>query len=131
MSFFEGVYQVNIRVRNIKNAVNWYEEMLGLHVTKDYGGTVVLGVGEGQTAICLIELKEGEELPSADASGSYPVLHLAVKHAETFKNELRERGVSVDEEDGIAHFKFYDPDGNGIEAYLPGLYEKEEFAHLR
>ncbi|WP_226654369.1 VOC family protein [Pseudalkalibacillus hwajinpoensis] len=131
MSFFEGVYQVNIRVRNIKNAVKWYEEMLGLHVTKDYGGTVVLGVGEGQTAICLIELKAGEELPSADASGSYPVLHLAEKHAAKFRNELRKRGVSVDEEDGVAHFKFYDQDGNGIEAYLPGLYEKEEYAHLR
>ncbi|WP_273851599.1 VOC family protein [Guptibacillus spartinae] len=131
MSFFKGVYQVNIRVRNIKNAVNWYEEMLGLHVTKDYGGTVVLGVGEGQTAICLIELKEGEELPSADVSGSYPVLHLAEKHAETFKNELRERCVSVDEEAGVAHFKFYDPEGNKLEAYLPGLYEKEEYAHLR
>jgi len=131
MSFFEGVYQVNIRVRDIKNAVNWYEEMLGLHVKKDYGGTVVLGVGEGQTAICLIELKEGEELPSADATGSYPVLQLAKEHAETFKNVLRERGVTVDEEAGLAHFKFYDPDGNGIEAYLPGLYEKEEFARLR
>ncbi|MCA0170592.1 VOC family protein [Bacillus sp. RAR_GA_16] len=131
MSFFEGVYQVNIRVRNIKDAVKWYEEILGLHVTKDYGDTVVLSVGEGQTAICLIELKEGEEPPSAGESGSYPVLHLAVEHAETFKNELRERGVSVDEEDGIAHFKFYDPDGNALEAYLPGLYEKEEYAHLR
>ncbi len=131
MSFFEGVYQVNIRVRNIKNAVNWYEEMLGLHVKKDYGGTVVLDVDEGETAICLIELKEGEELTSADESGSYPVLHLAEKHAETFKNVLRERGVTVDEEAGIAHFKFYDPDGNGLEAYLPGLYEKVEYTHLR
>ena len=131
MSFFKGVYQVNIRVRDIKNAVSWYEKVLGLHVTKDYGGTVVLGVGEGQTAICLIELKEGEELPSADASGSYPVLHLAAEHAETFKNELRERGVSVDEEEGVAHFKFYDLDGNKLEAYFPGLYETEEYAHLR
>ncbi len=117
MSFFEGVYQVNLRVRNMKNAVKF-----GLHETKDYGGTVVLGVGEGQTAICLIELKEGEDLPSTDASGSYPVLHLAAKHAETFKDELRECGVSVDEEDGIAHFKFYDQDRNGLETYLPGLY---------
>jgi catechol-2,3-dioxygenase len=131
MGFFEGVYQVNIRVRDIKNAVKWYEEMLGLQVTIDYGGTVVLAVGEGQTAICLIELKEGEKLPSTDASGSYPVLHLAEKHAETFKNELRERGVTVDEEAGIAHFKFYDMDENGLEAYLPGLYEKEEYSHLR
>ncbi|MFP3471060.1 hypothetical protein R0J90_13540, partial [Micrococcus sp. SIMBA_144] len=76
-------------------------------------------------------LKEGEELPSADANGSYPVLHLAKEHAETFKNVLRERGVLVDEEAGIAHFKFYDPDGNGLEAYLPGVYEKKEYAHLR
>ncbi|MCA0991118.1 VOC family protein [Pseudalkalibacillus hwajinpoensis] len=91
----------------------------------------MLRVGEGQTAICLIELKEGEELPTADTSGTYLVLHLAVEHAETFKSELRERGVSVDEEAGVAHFKFYDPDGNGLETYLPGLYEKEEYAHSR
>ncbi|WP_347548338.1 VOC family protein [Pseudalkalibacillus hwajinpoensis] len=130
MSFFEGVYQVNVRVSDIENAVKWYEQVLGLHVTKNYGGTVVLGFNEGHDTICLIELKEGEELSSTN-SGSYPVLHLAEAHAETFKDELKERGIQVDEEAGQAHFTFTDPDGNVLEAYLPGLYEKKDFAHLR
>ncbi|QYR22448.1 VOC family protein [Paenibacillus sp. sptzw28] len=138
MGLFQGVHQINLRVKEMHRSVKWYEEVLGLYVKHDYGDTVVLSfhkdsMSEGQliqTSVCLIQLAENEALPDFAENGTYPVFTIASDKAETCYNELEKLGVLVDG-GKKGHFKFKDPDGNCLEAYLPGLYEKERFKHLR
>lgn len=138
MGLFQGVNQINLRVKEMQRSVKWYEEVLGLHVKHDYGHTVVLCFDKEattkerpiETSVCLIQLQENEVLTEHTENGTYPVFTIAPEKAETCYYELKKLGIWI-EEGKKAHFKFKDPDGNWLEAYLPGLYEEERFAHLR
>ncbi|WP_164669737.1 VOC family protein [Virgibacillus doumboii] len=132
MGIFKGVHQVNFRVKDMDLSRKWYHEVLGCTVQKDFGDTVVLGVDNtpgNNTSICLIKHAEGS-VPDNE-NGTHPVLSISPEHAENCKNQLQEQGVEIVEGGGQAHFKFKDPDGNLIEAYLPGLYEEKQYEHLR
>jgi catechol 2,3-dioxygenase-like lactoylglutathione lyase family enzyme len=134
MNLFTGVHQINFRVIDMDRSCKWYQEVLGLSILKDYGSTVVLGFNEDSknntTTICLIELPKGESLPNNE-NGTHPVIAISPDQAETCKEILKEMGTTIVEGGGTAHFKFKDPDGNLLEAYLPGLYVDERFEHLR
>ncbi|TLS36925.1 VOC family protein [Pseudalkalibacillus caeni] len=134
MNLFSGVNQINFRVKEIDRASKWYQEILGLAVKHDYGTTVVLAFDEHSTnpstLVCLIELAEGEDLSDNGANGTHPVFAISEEQAEQCREQLISKGVNV-LEGSKAHFKFTDPDGNLMEAYLPGLYEEKRFAHLR
>ncbi|MFZ3580015.1 VOC family protein [Virgibacillus sp. DJP39] len=133
MGIFNGVHQVNFRVRDMNLSCKWYQEVLGLVIQKDYGDTVVLGFNnhpENNTTICLIKIDKTVSIPNNE-NGTHPVLSISPGQAESCKRYLVERGTTIVEGGGVAHFKFKDPDGNLIEAYLPGLYEEKQFEHLR
>ncbi|MYL48126.1 hypothetical protein GLV98_01455 [Halobacillus litoralis] len=129
MSFFSGVYQINVRVKEINKAVEWYEEILGFHVLKDYGKTVVLE-HDGGVPVCLIEKPPHTELPD-NLDGTHPVFSISPSNVEDCKKALMDRGVVVLEGGSEGHFKFRDLDGNLLEAYLAGLYEDEQFKSYR
>ncbi|WP_406944315.1 VOC family protein [Halobacillus sp. SY10] len=129
MSFFSGVYQINVRVKEIKKAVEWYEEILGLRVLKDYGKTVVLEHDRG-VPVCLIEKPPHIELPD-NLEGTHPVFSIFPTSVEDCRAALIERGVEVLEGGSKGHFKFRDLDDNLLEAYLPGLYEEARFKPYR
>lgn len=131
MSMFNGVYQVNVRVRDIQKATKWYVEVLGFSIHKDFGDTVVLRTDHGGgTPLCLIAMPEGELSDRNAENGSHPVIQISSEGAELCQEYLKEKGASI--LDGSkAHFRFKDPEGNLLEAYLPGLYEDENYAHLR
>jgi catechol-2,3-dioxygenase len=133
MNLFSGVQQINLRVTNMEQSTKWYQEIFGLSIMHDYGDTVVLRFeGHPQhTVICLIKLPAGECLPTNLENGTYPVFTLSPENADICRETLNNNGVEIISGGNKAHFTFKDPDGNLLEAYLPGLYEKEEFAHLR
>ncbi|MBW3111085.1 VOC family protein [Bacillus sp. MCCB 382] len=112
---------MNLKVRDMKESKRWYTEVLGLKVHKDYGTTVVFSFGEEMSAaLCLIET--GEAVISGD---TYPVLQISEEYKDVLYKNLVEKGVRVESNPGhLSHFKFYDPDGNMLEAYCPGIYEK-------
>jgi catechol-2,3-dioxygenase len=128
VGYFQSVAQVNLRVRDLQKAIEWYQTNLGLRLCAEYEGhTAILDFGQedsGSTIVCLIKLNEDEELPINSKNGTYPVFKLSPEYAETIYDELKGKGVSVeDSPNHKAHFKFYDLDRNQIEVYLPGIYE--------
>jgi catechol-2,3-dioxygenase len=128
MYYLDGVAQVNLHVKDFKKAIEWYQINLGLRLRAEYEGhTAILDFGQedsSSTIVCLIKLNEDEELPQNAENGTYPVFRLSPKYAETIYDELKDKGVTVeDSPNHKAHFKFYDLDGNQIEVYLPGIYE--------
>ncbi|MEC3885372.1 VOC family protein [Halobacillus sp. HZG1] len=129
MSLFTGVYQINVRVKEIKKAVEWYEEILGLRVLKDYGKTVVLE-HEGGVPVCLIEKSTHTELPD-NLEGTHPVFSISPTSVEACRKTLVNRSVVVLEGGSEGHFKFRDLDGNLLEAYVPGLYQEDRFKSYR
>ncbi len=132
MKLFTEVHQINLRVRDMDRSCKWYQEVLGLSILKDYGSTVVLGFNKiSLTSICLIELPNEESFPNNNESGTHPVIAISPDHAETCKETLQGMGIEIVEGGGMAHFKFKDPDGNLIEAYIPGLYEEDRFKNFR
>ena len=123
MSYFQGVMQTNIGVIDIQKTKEWYTNVLGLKVEKDYDTTVVLSFGEDSALgkICLIEDKD----PSDGAHSMYPVLQISQEYKDILYKKLREKGVKVEENPSHSgHFKFFDCEGNKLEAYCPGIYEK-------
>ncbi|MYL72362.1 hypothetical protein GLW00_16065 [Halobacillus litoralis] len=129
MSLFTGVYQINVRVKEIKQAVKWYEEILGLRILKDYGKTVVLE-HEGGVPVCLIEKPPHTEFPD-NLEGTHPVFSISPASVEKCRRTLEGRGVVVLEGGSEGHFKFRDLDGNLLEAYLPSLYQEDRFKSYR
>ncbi|SFJ26288.1 hypothetical protein SAMN04487936_101471 [Halobacillus dabanensis] len=129
MSCFSGVYQINVRVKEIKKAIEWYKDILGLNVQKDHGKTVVLGQEKG-IPVCLIEKDSHLPLPD-NLEGTHPVFIISSNSVEYCKQSLMDQGVTVLEGGSEGHFKFRDLDGNLLEAYLPGLYEEDRFKPYR
>ena len=105
----------------MKESKRWYTEVLGLQVVKDYDTTVVLSFGGGGlSSLCLIEASE-----AVNSGDTYPVLQLSEEYKDVLYKNLEEKGVRVETNPcHFSHFKFYDPDGNMLEAYCPGIYEE-------
>lgn len=128
MAYFTGLLQTNIYVSNISESAKWYQDTLGLTIAVDYGSTVILAFGDspsydegksGKPVLCLIEKKGNEDKQNT----SHPVLGISEEYCGDLYNELKENGVVVEENPSHkGHFKFYDPDGNMLEAYCPGIY---------
>ncbi|WP_409251854.1 VOC family protein [Bacillus sp. SCS-153A] len=129
MSYFTGLLQTNLYVNDINTAAIWYQDTLGLTIAADYGTTVVLAFGDsssydggknGKPVLCLIENKEINRTHNT----THPVLRISKEYCEGLYNELKENNVEVEENPShIGHFKFYDPDGNLLEAFYPGVYD--------
>lgn len=72
------------------------------------------------SALCLIETGEG-----VISGVTYPVLQISEKYKDVLYKTPVEKGVRVEPNPGhLSHFKFYDPEGNILEAYCPGIYEE-------
>ncbi|MCP3740608.1 VOC family protein [Rossellomorea sp. BNER] len=120
--------QTNLQVKDIKSSVDWYVQKLQLKVVADYETNVVLSFSDSSKydggieeapVLCLIENKE-----SRSQSSTYPVLQIAENMCETLYDHLQQSGVSVEMHPSHrGHFKFYDPDGNVLEAFCPSIYK--------
>ncbi|WP_113926748.1 VOC family protein [Bacillus sp. P14.5] len=129
MAYFTGLLQTNLYVKDINQAAKWYQDFLGFTIAADYGTTVILAFcgspsydegKSGTPVLCLIESQGAQ----AGKNTTHPVLGISKEHCENLYNELKEDNVEVEENPSHrGHFKFYDPDGNMLEAFCPGIYD--------
>ncbi|BCJ87046.1 VOC family protein [Effusibacillus dendaii] len=117
--FFKRIDTVLLRVKNIKKACRWYQEVLGLeaaYIGEDDHRIAVFKIGEGETPLTLYELHSDEVMPARRFSTTYPILF--AENPETLYETLKNKGVEVEEleDDGrVTYFGFRDPDGNRLE----------------
>lgn len=115
---------VNIGVRNVERAHQWYKTILGLH-TQDYmpGRAAFLSADLNQShEVALFEV--GEEAASPE-KGQIGLSHMAwrlssLEDLQDFYHHLAAHQVPIDHvsDHGLSlGIYFHDPDGNGIEVY--------------
>jgi catechol 2,3-dioxygenase-like lactoylglutathione lyase family enzyme len=113
----ERLDAVVIRVRDLQQARQWYESVLGLRVrSADDESHVVTFEAGGSACLSLWQLREGESLTATSRSSSFPMF--VVRDAEAARRELAARDVQVApiEESGSARrFAIFDPDGNRLD----------------
>lgn len=114
---FAKVDTVVVRVRDIDQAKQWYQEVLELQVTSEQNTEYkIVMLAVGNVSLMLYELQAHEELAGRQFVTGHPIFFaedIATAHAR-----LTERGVEVDElqqDGGIQFFLFRDLDGNQLE----------------
>lgn len=115
---FSRVDTVILRVSDLAASTAWYVETIGFTVAfEDPGERLAVLQGSEGSPITLWEWKPGEKRPAPGGASCYPIF--ASKNAVEDARALRDRGVRVDEvvdQRSICFFRFYDPDGNMLEA---------------
>lgn len=113
---FEGIDTVIIRVSNYLVSKKWYEEKLGVSVIfEDHNSKLVAFETGSPTSLTIWQTKE--KVNSSNERSSYPIFRTS--DAEKSFTRLSVIGVKTDpliEAEGIRFFRFYDPDGNLLEA---------------
>ena len=123
MARVTGIGGVFIKSRNPKELARWYRESLGLPY-KDGEGTAFLWNDDpkvdGGMSVFNIFPHESSYL---DPSTSPFMLNLRVDDMDGLLNDLRAKGVKIDEKREDAPYGrfawIYDPDGNKIELWQP------------
>jgi catechol 2,3-dioxygenase-like lactoylglutathione lyase family enzyme len=125
-SQFSRIDTVIVRVRNLEQARDWYQQRLGLDpVYFDANERLVVCGFGGATSLTIWELKPEEE-PSFSSGnlGTYPIFFS--EDIEAAHQDLAERGVKVgsiqEGNGGVRWFRFWDLEGNIFEVchYLEG-----------
>lgn len=115
-NIFKGIDTVILRVSSVDKASEWYQEKLGFGVIwrDETLRLAVLDTG-GATSLT-IWYSPGAVAANPDSS-PYPILGIA--NAQAGRDELVRRGVRVGEiisDHLTSYFRFFDPDGNMLEA---------------
>lgn len=113
---FEGIDTVIIRVSNYLVSKKWYEEKLGLPIIFEDHNSKLVAFDTGSPTSLTIWQSEEKFIPSNERS-SYPIFRTS--DAEKSFTKLYLDGVKTDpliEAEEIRFFRFYDPDGNLLEA---------------
>ncbi len=113
---FEGIDTIIIRVSNYLLSKKWYEEKIGLEVIfEDHKSKLVAFETGSPTSLTIWQTNEKVKVLSE--RNSYPVFRTS--DAEKAFVELSKKDVKTEpliEAEGIKFFRFYDSDGNLLEA---------------
>lgn len=113
---FSGIDTLIIRVSNIEQSGQWYQEKLGLGIIWD-APEMKLRVLDSGSPVSITLWETGEPIQPNPATTAYPIFSTA--DAAASRALLMERQVKTSEltDDGtVRYFFFYDPDGNVLEA---------------
>lgn len=115
---FSRIDTVILRVRDISAAIAWYVDVTGFSVAyEDPNERLAVLQGSDGSPLTLWAWKSGEVPPPAGATACYPIFASANAHDDA--RTLKAKGIRVDEvvdQGSICFFRFYDPDGNMLEA---------------
>ena len=114
--YLQGIDTIILRVKDISSSKEWYRQKLGLSPAydDDIHKLAVMDTG-GPTSITLWQT-EAEVVSHRDGS-AYPIFR--TPNAEEAQQALSARQVKTDPvitDHAVTYFRFYDPDGNVLEA---------------
>lgn len=115
----KGIDTVIIRVSNYENSKNWYEEKLGLSPIWD-DPAMKLVVLDTKSPVSITLWQTEKKINVEEDSASYPIF--GTSNAYSLHEQLRKLDVKISgiiKDDHVTWFKFYDPDGNVLEACQP------------
>jgi len=115
----KGIDTVIIRVSNYENSKNWYEEKLGLSPIWD-DPAMKLVVLDTKSPVSITLWQTEKKINVEEDTAAYPIFRTGNAHAlhEELK-KLKVRTSEIIKDDHVTWFKFYDPDGNVLEACQP------------
>lgn len=113
---FEGIDTIILRVADVDRSKTWYQEKLGLLVLfEDLPLRLVVMETFGPTSLTLWQTDHPVVInPETSA---YPIF--SSRDAVDARARLQSMGVQTDDlvaDDAVRYFRFYDPDGNVLEA---------------
>ena len=115
---------VNVYVRNVERAREWYEDLLGLHVYDYIPGVAAFMSADLDSSHELALMEVGEDAP-AQVKGQVGLNHMAwsmhsLEDLGELYQRIKDRNIQIDHvaDHGISlGIYIHDPDGNGIEVY--------------
>lgn len=114
------VSEVSIKVKNLENALNFYQHIIGFQVLKKTAEKAILTT-DGKTSLLTLEQPEDVISKPDRTAGLYHFAILLPTRADlsVFLRHLLETGYPLGAADHYVSEALYlnDPDGNGIEVY--------------
>ena len=111
-----GIDTIIVRVSDIKQSKEWYQNLLGLHpIWEDFEANLV--VMDTGSATSLTLWQTNEKIETNKNTSSFPIFK--THDATAAHKALKSKGIAVQDvvSDGsVSYFVFYDPDGNLLEA---------------
>jgi methylmalonyl-CoA/ethylmalonyl-CoA epimerase len=118
----ECVDHVQLPVNSIKEAVNWYNKILGLEIITVYDHAAWLKFSSGPVLMLHYSTKNMQTLWLSEDEYPMPSFMFLTKQIELLHNELQKNEVYIRqyEDHGLGWvIKFVDPFGNELGAYQP------------
>jgi catechol 2,3-dioxygenase len=122
---------VHLKVRNLDRAIAFYTNLLGLRINERVGRYVFLTYGQRHHELAIHEVAADAPPPDRNGIGLY---HFAIELPDTralkmLCKRIEAAGVPVRPVDhGISKvLYFYDPDDNGVEAYVDTRVANDRF----
>lgn len=115
-NLLDGIDTVIVRVKNIADSKQWYTEKLGLIPQWEDPTLKLVVMNTGSPTSLTLWETDAEILSSRDGS-SYPIFR-TLNAADT-RSAMTASGVVADPlitDHAVTYFRFYDPDGNVLEA---------------
>ena len=112
----QGIDTIILRVKDIEHSKNWYTQKLGLTPEWEDAALklVVMNTG-GPTSLTLWQTSE--PVVSSKEGSAYPIFR--TRDAANARTALVQNNVMADpviKDHVVTYFRFYDPDGNVMEA---------------
>jgi catechol 2,3-dioxygenase-like lactoylglutathione lyase family enzyme len=109
----KGTYGTMYFVRDMKKAVDWYKNVLGLHPSMESEGWTEIPIQNH--SICLHPYDASKK----DLAAGYVIIN--VSNIKNVAAELKKQGVRIDEIKEVCPGNYsvnlYDPDGNVVSLY--------------
>jgi catechol-2,3-dioxygenase len=119
-----------LRVRDIKRAVTWYEDVLGMEMVHDAGKIAFMSFDEEHHRIALAETPVDAELPPG-AAGLDHVAYAFDTLGDLLSTYSRLKASGIEPSWPINHgpstsLYYKDPDGNGVELFVDNFATEAE-----
>jgi catechol 2,3-dioxygenase-like lactoylglutathione lyase family enzyme len=118
-AFLRGLNHITFAVKDLRNSLEFYQNILGMSLEKDYESGAYLKLGN--IWICLSVDKNASERPHPDYT--HIAFDINPNDFEEFKTSLLKQGVMQWKENKSEGESFYflDPDGHKLEIHVGTL----------
>lgn len=130
MPALQGVLETSLYVSDLRRAITFYRDVLGLRLMVEFEGErgVAMQVGPGVLLLFRAQetLKGGEFLPHGASGAGHVAFEVAAKELPGWRKRLAECGVPIEKEMTFGlqppSVYFRDPDGNLLELAVAAIW---------